>query len=124
MSRSLHATRRSAAAAGKPKLEMSSRLSAIGPTATESPVRHQEQTITAALESSIDGNTMAGLTDGRFSHMLQRGSALAAPAIAPRNRYAGSIAEESSSISGGALIAVNTLRRQDSVSVRSLLDTE
>ena len=50
---------------------------------------------------------MAGLTDGRFSNMLQRGSSLAAPAIAPRNRYAGSIAEESSSVSGGNFIAVN-----------------
>ena len=36
VSSSLHATRRPAAAAGMPKLEVSTRLSAIGPTATES----------------------------------------------------------------------------------------
>ncbi len=70
-------------------------------TVTESPLIVRENTVTQALESSIDERTMAGMTDGRFSNMLQRGSVLTGPALlAPRDRYAGSAMD-------GAANAVN-----------------
>ena len=80
-------------------------------TVTDSPlIAHADPAMTQALESSIDNRTMAGITDGRFSNMLQRGanppSRLTAAALAaPRNRYAESADDNGSSM--GALISIN-----------------
>ena len=79
-------------------------------TVTDSPlIAHADPAMTQALESSIDNRTMAGITDGRFSNILQRGdnpSRLTAAALAaPRNRYAESADDNGSSM--GALISIN-----------------